>query len=88
MGRDTPLMAMVSDWLPPAIVGVTFLTVALLKVYGFRKGVVGGGDEPAMCRLLGRCPSWSLRANHAMVILFFAIGVGNLIYVACTLMRR
>lgn len=79
-------MAMVSDWLPPAVVGVTFLTVALLKVYGFRRGVVGGGGKPAMCRLLGRCPSWSLGANYAMVILFFGIGVGNLIQAARALM--
>jgi hypothetical protein len=81
-------MAMVSDWLPPAVVGVTFLTVALLKVYGFRRGVVGGGGKPVMCRLLGRCPSWSRGGNNALVILFFGIAVLNLIQAAHALMGR
>jgi hypothetical protein len=67
-----------SDWLPYAVVGVTFTTLALLKVYGFRKGIVGGGGKPAACRLVGRCPTWSNKVNVAMVLFFLAIGLTNL----------
>jgi hypothetical protein len=66
------------DWLPLAAVGVTFSTVGLLKVYGFSKGIVGGGDRPASCRLLGSCPTWSKHINLIMVTLFLGIGLGCL----------
>lgn len=64
----------VVDWLVPALVGVTFITLGLLKVYGWRKGIVGGGDKSASCRLLGRCPSWSKQLNITMMVLFFGLG--------------
>jgi hypothetical protein len=50
-------MITLSDWVPSAVVGVTFLSLGLIKVYGWRKGIVGGGGKPAACRLMGRCPS-------------------------------
>jgi hypothetical protein len=71
-------MIALSDWLPLATVGGTFTTVGLLKVYGFRKGIVGGGGKPASCRLLGSCPSWSRRLNISMVVLFLGIGISCL----------
>jgi hypothetical protein len=71
-------MIALSDWLPLAAVGVTFTTVGLLKVYGFRKGIVGGGGRPASCRLLGSCPSWSRQLNVIMVVLFLGIGLSCL----------
>ena len=71
-------MIALSDWLPLAAVGVTFTTVGLLKVYGFRKGIIGGGGRPALCRLLGSCPSWSKQLNVIMVVLFLGIGLSCL----------
>ncbi|WP_038172768.1 hypothetical protein [Verrucomicrobium sp. BvORR106] len=81
-------MPSVSDWLPPTVVGVTFLTLALLKVYGFHMGVVGGGGKPALCRLLGRCPSWSPMVNNIMVAFFFVLGAGNLVVAALAFWAR
>jgi hypothetical protein len=71
-------MIALPDWFPPAVVGVTFTTVGLLKVYGFRKGIVGGGGKPVSCRLLGRCPSWSRQLNILFIVVFLGIGVVNL----------
>jgi hypothetical protein len=71
-------MMRLSDWLPLAAVGVTFTTVGLLKVYGFRKGIIGGRGRPASCRLLGACPSWSRQLNVMMVVLFLGIGLSCL----------
>jgi hypothetical protein len=70
-------MIALTDWLPLTTVGVTFTTVGLLKVYGFRKGIVGGG-RPAYCRLLGSCPSWSRQLNVMMVVLLLGIGLSCL----------
>ncbi len=67
-------MTSIPDWLPLAAVGAVFTTVGLLKVYGFRKGLIGGGGKPMVCRLLGRCPTWS-RPLHIVFTLFF-LGVG------------
>ena len=72
-------MNSLADWLPLATVGVTFTTLGLLKVYGFRKGIIGGGGKPASCRLLGRCPSWSRQINILVIALFLAIGIVNLV---------
>lgn len=68
----------VLNWLPNAFVGVVFTTLGLLKVYGWRKGIVGGGGKPASCRLLGRCPSWSKQFNVVFTTLLLGIGVVNL----------
>ena len=66
------------DWLPQALVGLTFTALGIMKIYGWRKGVIGGGGKPVMCRLQGRCPSWSKPLNFAMIALFWAIGLVNL----------
>jgi len=78
-------MITLSDWVPNAVVGVTFLSLGLIKVYGWRKGIVGGGGKPASCRLMGRCPSWSTPVNIGVILLFLAIGMGNLAYVVIAL---
>ena len=66
------------DWFPPAVVGATFTTVGLLKVYGLRKGIVGGGGKSVACRLLGRCPAWSKPLHIAFVLFFLGAGLVNL----------
>jgi len=78
-------MITLSDWVPNAVVGVTFLSLGLIKVYGWRKGIVGGGGKPAACRLMGRCPSWSTPVNIGVILLFLAIGMDNLAYVVMAL---
>lgn len=71
-------MTTFSECLPPAAVGATFTTIGLLKVYGLRKGVIGGGGKPISCRLLGRCPSWSKQLHLVFVWFFLGVGVVNL----------
>jgi hypothetical protein len=67
-------MIAIPDWFPPAVVGGTFTTLGLLKVYGIRKGIVGGGGKPASCRLLGSCPSWGKRLNILFALVPLSIG--------------
>lgn len=45
--------ASVSDWLPPLIIGQTFTLLACLKLYGLRRGIVGGKDKPLATKLCG-----------------------------------
>jgi hypothetical protein len=66
------------DWFPPAVVGATFTTMGLLKVYGRRKGIVGGGGKPFSCRLRGSCPGWSRRMNAIFTVVLLVIGIGCL----------
>ena len=80
-------MAALADWLPPACVGIAFTTIGALKIYGFSRGIVGGGCKPAAQRLCGSCPSWSRGLNIIVTCFFLAIGLGNLAYLACMLVR-
>ena len=66
------------DRLSYALVAVIFTTLAVLKVYGWKKEIIGGGGKPTSCRLLGRCPSWSKQFNIFIIILFLGIGIVNL----------
>ena len=75
-------MPALSDWLPPAWVGLTFTALGTFKIYGFSRGIVGGGGKPTALRLCGSCPSWSRGFNIAVTCLFLAIGLGNLAYLA------
>lgn len=75
-------------WLAPAMVGVLFTTLGLLKVYGWKKGIVGGAGKAASCRLLGRCPSWSKQVNIGFMVLFLGVGVVNLGICLVTLLER
>lgn len=70
------------------MVGVTFTTLGLLKIYGWKNGIVGGGGKPASCRLLGRCPSWSKRMNIIVIALFLGIGIANLCALLTVLLKR
>jgi hypothetical protein len=71
-------MTPLPDWVPPAVVGATFTTLGLLKVYGIRKGIVGGGGKPYICRLRGSCPNWSKRVNIIFAAVLLAIGLFGL----------
>jgi hypothetical protein len=42
-----------SDWFPLATVGVTFMIVGSLKLWGLKRGIVGGAGKPALQRLCG-----------------------------------
>jgi hypothetical protein len=46
-------MMSIADWLPPAVIGVTFTLIGSLKLYGLRRGIVGGADKPFATRLCG-----------------------------------
>jgi len=80
-------MPSLSDWLPPAAVGLTFTALGAFKIYGFSRGIVGGGCKPAAQRLCGSCPTWSRELNIAVTCFFLAIGLGNLAYLAWLLMH-
>lgn len=66
-----------SDWLPPLLAAMTFTSLGLCKVYGWIHGVIGGGGKPALCRLQGRCPSWSKSFNIVFMIMLLCIGALN-----------
>ncbi len=46
-------MTQVVDWLIPAVIGVMFTVLGGLKLYGLRKGIVGGRDKSLPVRLCG-----------------------------------
>ncbi len=64
-----------ADWFPLLTIGIAFTSIGLLKVYGFRRNIVGGGDKPYSCRLLGICPTWSRKMNFMVRALFLSIGL-------------
>jgi len=66
------------------MVGVTFTTLGILKLYGSTKGIVDGGGRPFSCRLFGSYPSWSRQVNLIVPYVFLAIGIVNL----CVLLRE
>ena len=35
-----------SDWFPLAAVGLTFTILGSIKLWGLKRGIVGGGDKP------------------------------------------
>ena len=70
-------MSAISDWLPPLLAALTFTSLGLCKVYGWRRGVIGGGGKPVLCRLNGRCPSWSNEFNMSFLVLLLSVGLLN-----------
>lgn len=46
-------MISIVEWLPLAVVGVTFTLLGVLKLYGFARGIVGGHDKPIGQQLCG-----------------------------------
>jgi hypothetical protein len=41
------------EFLVPALVGLPFLLIGSLKLYGLSRGVVGGADKPIVTQLFG-----------------------------------
>ena len=78
-------MVALSDWLPPAFVGGLFTRFGLLKVYGLATGVQGGGCKPRGRWLCGACTSWSRGLNIGVTVLFLAIGLAHLAWLAWVL---
>lgn len=46
-------MISITDWFPPALVGLMMTAVAILKLYGLSRGIEGGAGKPTMQRLCG-----------------------------------
>jgi hypothetical protein len=46
-------MIALADWLPPVTVGVTFTLLGSIKLWGLKRGIVGGADKPFTQRLCG-----------------------------------
>jgi len=42
-----------SDWFPPAAAGLTFTVLGSIKLWGLKRGIVGGADKPVVERLCG-----------------------------------
>ncbi|MGD0307989.1 MAG: hypothetical protein ABSC02_01760 [Acidobacteriota bacterium] len=72
------VMIAFADWFPLLLLGGLFTTVGLLKVYGFRHNIIGGGSKPWSTRLPGSCPTWSKHLNITMTVLFLVIGLSFL----------
>ena len=42
-----------ADWFPLAAVGLTFTILGSIKLWGLKRGIVGGADKPVVQRLCG-----------------------------------
>ena len=51
--EELRVMTTFTDWLPMAMVGLTFTLLGCVKLWGLRKGIVGGGGKPVVLRLCG-----------------------------------
>jgi hypothetical protein len=40
-------------WFPPAVTGIMLTSFGILKLYGLRRGIVGGRDKPVFQRACG-----------------------------------
>ena len=76
-----------ADWFPLLLIGTVFTTVGLLKFYGFRRHIVGGGGKPYSCRLFGTCPTWSADVNLIVRAIFLVIGLLALAILGWLLIR-
>ena len=81
------VIADIAAWLPCAVVGTAFTLLGLVKIYGFSRGIVGGGCKPVSQRVCGSCPSWSRSVNNSFVAFLLVIGLANLAYVAWVVSR-
>jgi len=75
-----------ADWFPLLCIGVTFTTLGVLKVSGFKHNIVGGGGKPWGTRLRGSCPTWSKHLNVTITVLLFVIGLSSLSILAWLLL--
>ena len=80
------MMIAFGDWFPLLCIGVLFTMLGLLKVYGFKHNIVGGGGKPWGTRLRGSCPTWTKHLNVTMTVLFFVIGLSSLSILAWLLL--
>ena len=80
-------MISLAEWLPPLSVGLMFTGLGLAKVYGFARGIQGGGCKPTRDRVCGSCPSWSRGINIGFLVLLLMIGLGNLTWFVIVLLR-
>lgn len=68
-----------TDWFPLALPGSMLTLIGVLKLWGLRRGIVGGADKPLVQRLCGTCPTWESRSLRlGFPLLFLAIGLGEL----------
>ena len=67
-----------ADWFPLLMVGGLFTTVGILKLYGFKHHIIGGGGKPWGTRVRGSCPTWSKHLNVTVTVLFLLIGLSFL----------
>lgn len=68
------------DWFTPAFISAVFISLAIIKFIGQKRGLIGGGGKPWSQRLKsGYCPTWSRPVNLAVPYIFLFIGVIYLI---------
>ena len=75
-------MPALPNWLPPLVVGVSFTSLGLLKLYALAKGIEGGPDKPWLTRLRGICPKPNCRLpglNWWLPLLFLLSGLSCLL---------
>ena len=70
-------------WFTPAVLGVTFTTIGLLKIYGLCRGVIGGRNKPFFQYAIGTCPTWMGRTwrgrvlRYGLPFVFLGVGLWN-----------
>lgn len=74
--------------MPNALVGITFTSLGCLKIYGRRRGIMGGGGKPWRQRCLGSGPTWSREMNLGVIALFLPIGLLELAWAASYFVSR
>jgi len=47
------MMIGIADWLPPATIGLGFVSLACAKFYGLYRGIAGGPGTPLAQRFCG-----------------------------------
>ena len=51
--QELRIMITCTDWLPLALVGLTFTLLGCVNLWGLNRGSVGGADKPVIQRLCG-----------------------------------
>ncbi len=64
------------DWFTPALLGIAFTALGIIKFIGQKRGIVGGGGKSLKVRLTsGYCPTWSRPVNLAAPYVILGIGL-------------
>jgi hypothetical protein len=53
LALESDSMVDFADWFPLATVGLTFTMLGSIKLWGLKRGIVGGADKPVVQRLCG-----------------------------------